>query len=134
MAPLIGDVMKRLNRLGAALLATAFSGCRSAVLRPAVDFADENRDIRSLWWMTSVIGMLAPIIGGMMGYRTPNIDRIANEGAIFTDYYGQTYCGARGVHHRPKPNAHWVAKSRASRSERRLVEKDPTLADLEQNC
>ena len=23
---------------------------------------------------------------GMMGYRTPNIDRIANEGAIFTDY------------------------------------------------
>ena len=25
---------------------------------------------------------------GMMGYRTPNIDRIANEGAIFTDYYG----------------------------------------------
>jgi hypothetical protein len=26
---------------------------------------------------------------GMMGYRTPNIDRISNEGAIFTDYYGQ---------------------------------------------
>src|SRR5258708_28636256 len=24
---------------------------------------------------------------GMMGYRTPNIDRIADEGAIFTDYY-----------------------------------------------
>ena len=26
---------------------------------------------------------------GMMGYRTPNIDRIAGEGALFTDYYGQ---------------------------------------------
>jgi hypothetical protein len=26
---------------------------------------------------------------GMMGYRTPNIDRIADEGGIFTDYYGQ---------------------------------------------
>jgi arylsulfatase len=26
---------------------------------------------------------------GMMGYRTPNIDRIASEGAIFTGYYGQ---------------------------------------------
>ena len=26
---------------------------------------------------------------GQMGYRTPNIDRIAAEGAIFTDYYGQ---------------------------------------------
>ena len=31
---------------------------------------------------------------GMMGYRTPNIDRIANEGAIFTDYYGQQFCTA----------------------------------------
>jgi arylsulfatase A-like enzyme len=26
---------------------------------------------------------------GVMGYRTPNIDRIAREGAMFTDWYGQ---------------------------------------------
>jgi arylsulfatase A-like enzyme len=31
---------------------------------------------------------------GMMGYRTPNIDRIASEGAIFTDAYGQQSCTA----------------------------------------
>ena len=31
---------------------------------------------------------------GMMGYQTPNIDRIANEGAKFTDYYGQHSCTA----------------------------------------
>ena len=31
---------------------------------------------------------------GMMGYRTPNIDRIANEGAKFTDWYGQQSCTA----------------------------------------
>ena len=31
---------------------------------------------------------------GMMGYRTPNIDRIANEGALITDYYGQQSCTA----------------------------------------
>ena len=31
---------------------------------------------------------------GMMGYRTPNIDRIAAEGAIFTDSYGQQSCTA----------------------------------------
>lgn len=31
---------------------------------------------------------------GMMGYRTPNIDRIAQEGAIFTDSYGQQSCTA----------------------------------------
>ncbi|MDF1746115.1 MAG: arylsulfatase [Gimesia sp.] len=31
---------------------------------------------------------------GVMGYRTPNIDRIANEGLIFTDYYGEQSCTA----------------------------------------
>lgn len=31
---------------------------------------------------------------GMMGYRTPNIDRLAREGMIFTDYYGQQSCTA----------------------------------------
>ena len=31
---------------------------------------------------------------GMMGYKTPNIDRIGREGAIFTDYYAQQSCTA----------------------------------------
>jgi arylsulfatase A-like enzyme len=31
---------------------------------------------------------------GMMGYRTPNIDRLAQEGLAFTDYYGQQSCTA----------------------------------------
>jgi arylsulfatase A-like enzyme len=31
---------------------------------------------------------------GMMGYKTPNIDRVANEGVSFTDYYGQQSCTA----------------------------------------
>lgn len=31
---------------------------------------------------------------GLMGYRTPNIDRVANEGMIFTDYYGEQSCTA----------------------------------------
>ena len=31
---------------------------------------------------------------GMMGYSTPNIDRIAREGLSFTDYYGQQSCTA----------------------------------------
>src|SRR5687768_17387628 len=31
---------------------------------------------------------------GMMGYRTPNIDRIAEGGINFTDYYGQQSCTA----------------------------------------
>ena len=31
---------------------------------------------------------------GIMGYRTPNIDRIGREGAIFTDYYAEQSCTA----------------------------------------
>src|SRR5215475_431841 len=31
---------------------------------------------------------------GMMGYRTPNIDRIGKEGALFTDWYAQQSCTA----------------------------------------
>ena len=40
------------------------------------------------WWNISYNSR------GQMGYRTPNIDRIANEGAAFTDYYGQQSCTA----------------------------------------
>lgn len=31
---------------------------------------------------------------GMMGYQTPNIDRVANEGMKFTDYYAEQSCTA----------------------------------------
>ncbi len=40
------------------------------------------------WWNISYNSR------GQMGYRTPNIDRIGNEGASFTDYYGQQSCTA----------------------------------------
>jgi len=42
------------------------------------------------------IGMwnLSCYSGGMMGYRTPNIDRIAAEGTRFTDAYGEQSCTA----------------------------------------
>jgi arylsulfatase len=31
---------------------------------------------------------------GLMGYKTPNIDHLAKEGAIFTDYYAENSCTA----------------------------------------
>src|SRR6202161_3611933 len=31
---------------------------------------------------------------GVVGYKTPNIDRVANEGMIFTDYYAENSCTA----------------------------------------
>ncbi len=48
---------------------------------------------------------------GMMGYETPNIDRIANEGALFTDHYGQQSCtaGTCSIHHRSRTVPYWLA-------------------------
>jgi len=40
---------------------------------------------------------------GLMGYRTPNIDRVAREGMIFTDYYAEQSCTAGG--HRSSPDS-----------------------------
>ena len=40
------------------------------------------------WWNISYNSR------GQMGYRTPNIDRVANEGIAFTDYYAQQSCTA----------------------------------------
>jgi arylsulfatase A-like enzyme len=40
------------------------------------------------WWNISYNSQ------GQMGYRTPNIDRVANEGLAFTDFYAQQSCTA----------------------------------------
>jgi len=57
-------------------------------------FAQDKPNILVIWG--DDIGFWNPsfVNRGMMGYQTPNIDRIANEGAIFTDYYGQQSCTA----------------------------------------
>ena len=69
---------------------------------------------------------------GMMGYRTPNIDRIANDGALFTDYYGQQslHRRARRVHHRAESDAHRALKVGCPGAKEGLSDKDPTLAEL----
>jgi len=69
---------------------------------------------------------------GQMGYRTPNIDRIAKEGAIFTDHYGQQSCTAG--------RAAFITGQSCFRTgllqvglpgaKEGLSEKDPTIADL----
>ena len=69
---------------------------------------------------------------GMMGYRTPNIDRIANEGAIFTDYYGQQSCtaGRAAFITGQSPMRTGLLKVGLPGAKEGLSDKDPTLADL----
>jgi arylsulfatase len=51
-------------------------------------------NILVLWGDDIGISNLSCYSDGLMGYRTPNIDRIANEGMRFTDAYGQQSCTA----------------------------------------
>src|SRR6202045_4003320 len=69
---------------------------------------------------------------GMMGYRTPNIDRIANEGAIFTDYYGQQSCtaGRAAFITGQTPLRTGLLKVGLPGAKEGLSDKDPTLAEL----
>ena len=69
---------------------------------------------------------------GMMGYRTPNIDRIANEGAIFTDYYGQQSCtaGRAAFITGQSPLRTGLLKVGLPASKEGLSAKDPTIAEL----
>jgi len=56
--------------------------------------ADQRPNILVIFGDDIGVPQISAYTMGMMGYRTPNIDRIAREGAIFTDAYGQQSCTA----------------------------------------
>ncbi|MBF2008797.1 MAG: arylsulfatase [Chlorogloeopsis fritschii C42_A2020_084] len=56
--------------------------------------ADKKPNILIIWGDDIGISNLSCYSDGLMGYRTPNIDRIANEGMRFIHYYGEQSCTA----------------------------------------
>ena len=56
--------------------------------------SDKKPNILILWGDDIGIWNISHFSRGMMGYRTPNIDRVAEEGVTFTDYYSQQSCTA----------------------------------------
>ena len=64
------------------------SECREAAV------PNGKPNILVLWGDDIGITNLSCYSDGLMGYRTPNIDRVADEGARFTDYYGEQSCTA----------------------------------------
>jgi arylsulfatase len=69
---------------------------------------------------------------GMMGYRTPNIDRIGQEGAVFTDWYGQQSCtaGRAAFITGQSPIRTGLTKVGLPGAKEGLTAADPTLAEL----
>ncbi len=69
---------------------------------------------------------------GLMGYKTPNLDRIAKEGAMFTDAYGQQSCtaGRAAFITGQNPYRTGLTKVGLPGSDLGLRAEDPTLAEL----
>lgn len=69
---------------------------------------------------------------GVMGYETPNIDRIAKEGALFTDWYGQQSCtaGRAAFLTGQSPIRTGLLKVGLPGAKEGLMEADPTVAGL----
>jgi len=61
---------------------------------PAVANAASKPNILVIWGDDIGQSNISAYTMGLMGYRTPNIDRVAKEGMIFTDYYGEQSCTA----------------------------------------
>ena len=56
--------------------------------------ADKKPNILIIWGDDIGQSNLSCYSHGVMGYKTPNIDRIAKEGVMFTDYYAEQSCTA----------------------------------------
>ena len=80
------------------------------------------------------IGWFNPSIyhRGIMGYRTPNIDRIGKEGALFTDWYGEQSCtaGRAAFITGQSPIRTGLTKVGLPGADIGLQPQDPTVAEL----
>jgi arylsulfatase len=83
---LVSEILRRVARL--AVPAALLLGATSAFAQTA------KPNILVIWGDDIGTWNVSHNSRGMMGYQTPNIDRIADEGLSFTDYYGQQSCTA----------------------------------------
>jgi len=123
--------MKRSDLIGYGLTTLAVVGSLFGALGTAQAQAKKPN---ILVIMTDDVGVwnISAYHRGMMGGRTPNIDRIAYEGALFTDYYAQQSCTAgrsafiTGQH----PFRTGLLTVGLPGSPLGLQKEDPTIADL----
>lgn len=120
-------MLKRVSLLSLVVTALSFVA--------GVSQAQEKPNILIIWG--DDIGWSNPSAyhRGMMGYQTPNIDRIAEGGALFTDWYGQQSCtaGRAAFITGQSPFRTGLLKVGLPGAPEGLSEKDPTIAGLLKN-
>jgi arylsulfatase A-like enzyme len=93
--PTLTRIQRRalIRKLLALLGATLVLGL-AAFIVPATAQTTDKPNILIIWGDDIGGFNISAYNQGMMGYRTPNIDSLAKEGALFTDWYGQQSCTA----------------------------------------
>jgi arylsulfatase A-like enzyme len=116
-------LVKLLAWLGAALLAFA---------APAMAQTGDKPNILVIWGDDIGGFNISAYNQGMMGYKTPNIDRIAKEGALFTDWYGQQSCtaGRAAFITGQSPIRTGLTKVGLPGAPEGMTDEDPTIATL----
>ena len=76
------------------ILQALFTLCTVLLISNVALAANKKPNILIIWGDDIGYWNVSAYNQGMMGYKTPNIDRIAKEGALFTDWYGQQSCTA----------------------------------------
>ena len=85
--------MKTSQLLGYGLAVLTASAALLVAVAPA-QAADRKPNILVIWGDDIGQFNVSAYNNGIMGYRTPNIDSLAKDGAVFTDWYGQQSCTA----------------------------------------
>ena len=83
-----------LQRLARASTSVFGGLCLALIAIPSAAIAQDQPNILVVWGDDVGQSNISAYTRGVVGYRTPNIDRIANEGMVFTDYYGEQSCTA----------------------------------------
>ena len=88
------DLPRPTPLIGALTAAICMMGVTTSQAAPAEPAPNAKPNILVIWGDDIGGFNINAYNQGVMGYRTPNIDRIAKEGAMFTDWYGQQSCTA----------------------------------------
>jgi len=99
---------------------------------PTLAGAQDKPNILVIWGDDIGQSNISAYTRGLMGYETPNIDRIADEGLMFTDYYGEQSCTAGRASYIMGQSVYRSGLSKVGLpgADLGMKEADPTIAGL----
>ncbi len=103
-----------------------------AILMVTSVFAQKKPNILVIWGDDIGQSNVSAYTHGLVGYQTPNIDRVANEGMMFTDYYSEQSCTAGRSSFILGQSVLRTGLSKVGMpgAEGGISKKDPTIAEL----